>query len=266
MGLRSISTTSASLRHEPPTRERPIWVLNGREQMATTVLPHRHIDRAQLLVPTKGVVRVMSNNAVWIVPPAKGILVPVDFEHSMSAPAGSELLTVNIHPSLLPSQQNTCRVVQIDTLTSALLDALGRHPRNYPLDSPASRVADVLVDKIRSAKGEAYGLSRPTDPRARGIADALMKDPANSLTLPEWGARFGASERTLARIFRAETGMGFRDYRRQVQMHAAVGLLIEGASITDTAAELGYESTPAFIHAFRITIGVTPGRFRDQER
>ncbi|MGR9363679.1 helix-turn-helix transcriptional regulator (plasmid) [Rhizobium leguminosarum] len=93
-----------------------------------------------------------------------------------------------------------------------------------------------------------------------------MKDPANSLTLPEWGARFGASERTLARIFRVETGMGFRDYRRQVQMHAAVGLLIEGASITDTAAELGYESTPAFIHAFRITIGVTPGRFRDQER
>ncbi|HEX8047675.1 helix-turn-helix domain-containing protein [Rhizobium sp.] len=263
MSLKPKVTTSASLQLIAPTQERPISLLSELQPDAIVVAPHRHTEHAQLLVPAHGVIRVMSHTAIWIVPPTKAIVIPANFEHSMVAPSGTRLLAVNVHPSVFSDDlAGGCRVVHIGRLTSALLDAIGADPRDYPLNSPASRKVDVLIDQLRLADAEPFRLPRPSDPRARGIADGLVAEPGNPLTLSQWGKLFGASERTLARIFETETGMGFREYRRQVQIHAAMGLLVAGMSIGDVAYDLGYESTSAFIFAFRTVTGSTPGRFR----
>jgi AraC-like DNA-binding protein len=77
------------------------------------------------------------------------------------------------------------------------------------------------------------------------------------------------SGRTLARRFEAEMGMGLRSWRRRLRLFKAIELLGGGLSVTQTAMELGYGSTSAFVYAFRTEMGCSPqaymrGRLADR--
>jgi AraC-like DNA-binding protein len=93
---------------------------------------------------------------------------------------------------------------------------------------------------------------------ARTVATELLKAPAEVSTLAEWGRRVGAGERTLARSFRAETGLPFGRWRILVRPQAALSLLASGSKVSAAAAQVGYETTSAFVAAFRRETGVTP--------
>jgi AraC-like DNA-binding protein len=47
-----------------------------------------------------------------------------------------------------------------------------------------------------------------------------------------------------------------------VRLINAVGYLCNGANVTDAALACGYNSTSAFIAAFKKQFGVTPGRYQ----
>ena len=64
----------------------------------------------------------------------------------------------------------------------------------------------------------------------------------------------GASARTLARLFRRETGMSFQAWRRQLRLTEALASLAQGATPARAAAAVGYASGPAFGAAFRIGV------------
>ncbi|MFC7555338.1 helix-turn-helix domain-containing protein [Pseudoroseomonas wenyumeiae] len=66
------------------------------------------------------------------------------------------------------------------------------------------------------------------------------------------------SARTLARRFEAELGMSLRSWRRRLRLFKAIELLGGGLGVTQTAMELGYGSTSAFIYAFRTDMGCSP--------
>ena len=68
----------------------------------------------------------------------------------------------------------------------------------------------------------------------------------------------GASERTLARIFLAETGMGFREWRQRLQIAEALAALLGGQSVKAAAATVGYAGASAFVAAFKVLAGSTP--------
>jgi len=53
------------------------------------------------------------------------------------------------------------------------------------------------------------------------VAATLVADPADPRDLDEYATIAGASVRTLARLFRAETGMSFQQWRRQLRMTEA---------------------------------------------
>jgi AraC-like DNA-binding protein len=66
--------------------------------------------------------------------------------------------------------------------------------------------------------------------------------------------------RTLARLFKDGLGMGFAEWRRQVQLATAVAELIQGVSISAIARKLGY-SPSSFSDMFRRELGVAPSQF-----
>lgn len=66
------------------------------------------------------------------------------------------------------------------------------------------------------------------------------------------------SERTLARRFEAELGMSLRTWRRHLRLFKAIEFLGGGLGVTQTAMELGYGSTSAFVFAFRSEMGSSP--------
>jgi AraC-like DNA-binding protein len=66
------------------------------------------------------------------------------------------------------------------------------------------------------------------------------------------------SERTLARRFEAEVGMSLRTWRRRLRLFKSIELMGSGLDVTSTALELGYDSTSAFLYAFRTEMGCSP--------
>ena len=71
----------------------------------------------------------------------------------------------------------------------------------------------------------------------------------------------GASPRTLARLFRSETGMSFTQWKTRVCLVESIGRLARGEAVTRVALDLGYASASGFTYMFRHNMGVPPGRY-----
>ncbi|WP_170929038.1 helix-turn-helix domain-containing protein [Mycobacterium paraense] len=240
--------------------ERPIRVLNERHLSASVVPVHRHLDRVQLICAVRGLLRIKAAKLIWLVGPGSGVIIPASCEHEIHVPGNAILRAVNISPSRL-TNIHSCFVVQLGRLIDSLLHEVALLPADHQLGGTESRLVDVLLDQIASAPAQAFGLRQPEDPRARRIVDALLEDASDRRTLEAWGREVGASRRTLSRIFESETGMSFRDYRRNAHLQISIGLLAEGFSVAQVADKLGYETVSAFIYAFRTVTGLAPGKY-----
>ena len=104
-------------------------------------------------------------------------------------------------------------------------------------------------------------LPEPTDPRLVQISTAIRESPADNRSLDAWGRMAGASSRTLARLFLAETGLTFRQWQQQARLLESLVRLADGQAVTTVAMEVGYDSTSAFIAMFRRVLGTTPKKY-----
>ena len=93
------------------------------------------------------------------------------------------------------------------------------------------------------------------------VAQALRDAPSDRRTLAEWGRQVAASGRTLARAFVAETGVPFGRWRTLLRLQAALPMLARGEPVSRVAGRVGYDTTSAFVAAFRRETGQTPGSF-----
>ncbi len=123
-----------------------------------------------------------------------------------------------------------------------------------------------LQERLAALEPIGGALPVPGDPRGRKVALGILGDPADQATLEDWGNRVGACRRTLQRIFEAETGLTFRDYRRRARIHHAMAMLAKGESVGAVALAAGYENAAGFITAFRGVAGMTPGQYAASAR
>lgn len=100
--------------------------------------------------------------------------------------------------------------------------------------------------------------SPATDPRARRVAESLRADPGDGRELTELAREAGSSPRTLLRIFIAETGMTFNQWRTPARIQAATGYLAEGLPVGRVSERVGYATPSAFVAAFHRVTGHTP--------
>lgn len=91
------------------------------------------------------------------------------------------------------------------------------------------------------------------------MCEILRADPADGRTLAALGREVGASDRTLSRLFKADLGMSFPQWRTQLRLYHALIMLAENTSVTVVAHTCGWSSASAFIDVFRRTFGHTPG-------
>ena len=102
----------------------------------------------------------------------------------------------------------------------------------------------------------------PRDERALRVARALLDDCSIDHDLDRWADEAGASRRTLARIFRAETGLGFAEWRARLRAVDGLARLADGASVAETATAVGYASASAFSAMVHRILGGPPRRLR----
>ncbi len=118
------------------------------------------------------------------------------------------------------------------------------------------------LDEVARPTALPLGLSTPRDPQLLRAFAVLRANPADLRRLEELADLAGASSRTLARLFRAETGLSFSQWRQQARMAEALGALSTGVTPARAAAVAGFAGQAAFGAAFRGSFGMTPGQAR----
>ena len=98
------------------------------------------------------------------------------------------------------------------------------------------------------------------DRRLINACQAVMAAPSLEVPFEQHAETAGASVRTLSRLFQHHLGMGFAEWRRQVQLATAVAELIQGQPVSRIARSLGY-SPCSFSDMFRRELGVAPSQY-----
>jgi AraC-like DNA-binding protein/quercetin dioxygenase-like cupin family protein len=241
-------------------QSRPVLARSQSFENGHRVIWHAH-EQAQLLYPVSGAVRVLTPMGSWMLPPMRAIWLPPGVDHELHAIGSVTGFGVYIEPAGAPWRWPDPRVIFVTPLMHELTLALTQEPVDYDENGVAAHIAQLLLMLVRSAEPTSQGsLPLPKDRRLRAICSGLLAAPENDDTLEKWSDKVGASARTLARLFRQETGLTFGQWRQQLRLVEAMARLALGGTVTQVADQLGYQSSSSLIALFRRSIGETPQR------
>lgn len=257
-----------------PTAERPLRAKQHTLATDTRVAPHSHAW-AQLAWSATGVMRLTAERGTYLVPPSRAVWVPPGIEHAITVVETAELRTLYLHQrpgrcgpqrsDTVGSDWRHCRVLEVSELLRALMLALPTNPDGAsPSADELAReklIAPLLADELKRAAPVPLGVALPQDKRLRALCEAVLDDPTRHETLADWSRDVGASERTVARLFRQDLGTSFVQWRQQVLLARALSLAARGTPMGQIATELGYASPSAFSAMVRRSVGAPPSRF-----
>ncbi len=219
---------------------------------------HTHRDH-QLAWAASGVLTVVTDAATWVLPPTRALWIPAGLPHETIASTNrATMRTLYMRPDLCPITWPEPRPVIASPLLAELITYL---QSARPDGERRGRTEALLLDLLEPVTQATIEVRLPVEARARGVAKALADNPADKRTLGEWGHQVGASERTLARVWLAETGMPFGRWRTLIRLQAALPALASSEPVANVARRVGYETSSAFVAAFRRETGTTPAAY-----
>lgn len=149
----------------------------------------------------------------------------------------------------------------------AVFDCDERRAFGYELTVTAQLLAmwRTLLENRRES------VSPPAAPRGGEAVQAILaylhKHCAERVTLPALARAVSFSPSECCRIFRRVTGETIFDYLRSYRLSLAARALRETErSVSEIALETGFCSASYFIETFRAQFGVTPRRYRTENR
>ncbi|MCY1283438.1 HTH-type transcriptional regulator NimR [compost metagenome] len=239
---------------------RPVY---GRvESLPNRALTYRHSHPwVQLSYAIAGVLEVHTDAGRFVAPPQRAVWVPAGLAHRVHSTPRTEMRSLYIDCAAVDWAPPGCRVLQVSPLLRELINAFSGLPADYAEEGEQGRLVQVLLDQLAAAPEVDLMLPLPQDERLRRLCRTLQEHPERQQTLEQWSARLGLSAKTLSRRFLHDTGLGFRAWRQRQRLLAALAPLERGERVTDVALACGYDSTSAFIAAFRLQFGSTPGEF-----
>ncbi|MCX5540916.1 helix-turn-helix transcriptional regulator [Paraburkholderia sp. CNPSo 3076] len=245
-------------------RERPIMATSYECDATHRETWHLH-DEGRFVFTMSGVLRVTTPIGMWTLGPQRGLWIAPRVGHEWIATSAVCMHSVSFEPEASPWPESACHTVRVSPLLRELVAALVEDRERDP-ESRHALITPLLLSEMRASReASGGGLPLPLDRRLRQICDFLLAAPANGDSLAIWGERVGASERTLARRFKDETGLTFGHWRQQLRIVEAVSKLAQGVRVAEIAAELGYANSSAFISMFRKTMGEPPQRYLKRE-
>ena len=237
--------------------------------MARSIETGHHIPlhmhrRGQILHATSGIMRVETAQAAWILPPARALWLPPQWPHNVTMRSHVEMRTVYIAPAACAGLPEQPVLVEISGLLRELILALLEEPADYDENGRGGIVARLMLTELARLPERRLAVPMPRDARALRVARALLDNSSIEHDLDRWAEEAGASRRTLARLFRSETGLGFSEWRARLRAIDGLARLADGASVAETAASVGYASPSAFTAMIRRTLGGPPRRLAKQ--
>lgn len=248
-------------RHIPTLADlpRPVYARAESLSAGSWTPTHRH-DWVQFSYAISGVLGVHTPQGSFFAPPQWGVWIPAGLDHEVVTSTRAEMRSLYVRKDDSLWAPDRCRVLEVTPLARELIKTFCQMPPDYPqVDCSEARLVQVLLDQLAHLPEVGFSLPLPRHPRLLALCNELIEQPGQPITLVDWAERLSVSEKTLMRLFQRETGLSFRGWRQRARLLSSLNALEEGASVTHTALACGYDSTSAFIAAFKGLFGFTPG-------
>lgn len=201
---------------------------------------------------------VRAGGSIWTVPASHALWMPAGMEHTIHMDTDVEMRSLYLETRSAQGTPRDCQVIFVSPLLRELIVRAMDIPPLYDERGPDSRVMRLIVDEIAAARSEPMSVRMPADPRLRRLCDRVLSDLGASTCIAKLGEQVGLSERSVIRLFPAETGLSFGRWQQHARLLRAFALFDAGMSVTQVAMELGYSSGSAFTKMFRRLLSTTP--------
>jgi AraC-like DNA-binding protein len=208
--------------------------------------------------------RVVTGQAMWVVPPQRALWMPARFTHGIEMLDRVSMRTLYLRHDAAAAMPDACRVMQVSPLLRELIVRATELPLHYDETGAAGHLVALLLAELHGSQALKLHLPMPYSRRLVELCRSLLDQPGDRRTLGEWARIANTSERTLARLFQKETGLSFAAWRQQARVLEAMGRLGSGAPVTQVALDVGYDSVSAFSAMFRRAAGASPSDFRQR--
>jgi AraC-like DNA-binding protein/quercetin dioxygenase-like cupin family protein len=219
--------------------------------------PHHH-DRAQLVYAVTGVMTIDTVAGTWLVPPDRALWIPAGVRHRIQVSGELEMRTLYVSDDAGTHLPDTCVVLAVSPLLRELVVRATQLPELYPEQGPAGAVMTLILAEIQALQELPFHLPLPKDRRLLRLCRLVRSDLAATASREHYAALVGISPRSLTRLFRLQTGIGFAEWRQKARLLVALQRLGAGEPVTEVALGLGYSSPSAFSAMFKRELGMTP--------
>lgn len=243
-------------------------VVTANAYPAGSTFPMHTHRRGQFAFASHGTISVATPKGRWLVPPQRACWVPAGVPHEMTMSGPVTMLNafVSSNEASAARMPARCVVYGVSALLKQLLEEAIDMPAMYDTNGRAGKLMDLLVAEIASMPRLSLHAPLPSDRRLARACRLLFDAPSITIGLDTMAADVGMSRRTFTRLFRAQTGVSFAEWRQQVCLLAAIERLSRGQAVTRIALDLGYTSPSAFSSAFRRVLGEAPSRYLESRR
>lgn len=170
----------------------------------------------------------------------------------------------------LKEKNKDCKVVIMTGYSTKdiAIEALRREADEYiekPFDVEATKeiFARLLRDK---RKVEERNAGEGGD-KIRFTKRLIERNYNRSLCLQDISKDLFLNYKYLSRIFKEKTGKGFNEYRLELKIASAKGLLVRtNYSVSQIAYKVGYHNPNSFMKMFKKFTGFTPSQYRSNEQ
>lgn len=226
---------------------------------------HKH-DEAQLCGLDAGLAILETDAGSWLCPPGRFVWIPPGMPHSLRSCGKISGWMLHLRTDKTGSASDQPRVMALSPLLHEVVRRITEWAASPIASADRRHLIDVLMDEIAAAPNVELHLPLPKDAALKRLAMRLSENPDAPRDFAALAHDAGLSERSLFRGFQRETGLSPGQWRRQMQVLRSLELLSDGRSVTETSLEVGYQSTGAFIRAFREVVGITPAVYGQRQR
>ena len=151
-------------------------------------------------------------------------------------------------------------IIEVNELLKALINKMTFWDWNIAPEQ-ITNTANLFWEEFYSANQHSFILPLPTDRRFKSFCKQVRTASFLAPALSTLANSVGASTKTITRLFKAETGMTYQEWRQQWRLFKAIELLSENRQVGDVAHQLEFSSNSAFIAFFKQQTGQTPLAF-----
>ncbi len=236
---------------------RPVLALGGTYPASHHVRAHIHA-RSQLFCPLSGIATASTTQGAWAIPATRGFWIPAGVRHELRMQGIVEMRSLYFEPSALSNMPERCQVVAISPLMRALTREAVALPVRYELGGRSEALMQLIQHEINMLPELPLSLPLPKDKVLARLCRKFLSKPDAASDIDAWASTLHTSRRTFTRLFRNETGLSFVAWRQQACILSALPRLSAGASVTETALEMGYENPASFTALFKRILGSSP--------